>query len=530
MNRTLSHTLVAGLALAAGCSGPSEPTPEAARLTFLRGGVLAPPGSGGRAVGGDREWVERGWTPGEEVVVGTGRDTAPVQPECVALFSTDLGDVDSLVSRGVSTPGTSVAWSPDGARLAVGSYVGEVLVLDGWTGAVIARRKLAETMVKRVAWAADGATLYAAEQSPDAFVHALDVADLTSRWTFRVADELETSPPPPETDIYGVFTLPAAYGLKVLGDGDLIVAGNHAWPVGDDAKRNLARVYRLSPAGEVLAAFPATGPADASFRYPRIDEDSGMLALPIGRSATGPDPSDLPIDGVQVLNLADLTPRFSYVPAPLTPHFKRAYMWEAIDVHSASGRVLAGFGDGRALVVPMDGGEVATLELGTPVVSGGVPVAASVGWGHFLADGSLVVNTGRSNIPWGSDVAASRPPSAHPGENTLWAFGPDGAPLWSRRAGPSIQGLSVSPNGRRLVVGGGPRESDHRRDLFGAFVLRLDGDGSGDERLEVSCPTESPVFFDHDVLDDGRIAVAEVPYKDETGGKVLGEYRVTVLR
>jgi hypothetical protein len=80
------------------------------------------------------------------------------------------------------------------------------------------------------------------------------------------------------------------------------------------------------------------------------------------------------------------------------------------------------------------------------------------------------------------------------------------------------------------VVGGGARTTDTRRDLFGAVVFRLDGEGSGPERIEVSCPTENPVFFTHDVLDDGRIAVSEVPYRDESGDRVLGDYRVTVLR
>jgi hypothetical protein len=440
----------------------------------------------------------------------------------------DLGDVDSLISRGVSTPGTALAWSPDGATLAVGSYLGEILLVDGWTGEVRARRRLAETMVKRVAFSPDGAVVYAGEQSPDALVHALDATDLSSRWTFRLADELESSPPPPDTDIYGVFTLPAAYGLEVLNGGDLIVAGMHSWTVGDDLKRNLARIHRLSPDGTVLASFPAQGPADAVFRFPRVDEAAGVVAFPVGRSASGPPPEGLPLEGVQVLALSDLSPRFGYAAGPLAPHFKRAAMWEAVDV--SGDRVLAGYGDGRMQLVSIPGGEVLTHELGTPIVSGDVPVSASIAWGEFLPDGGYAVNTGHSNIPWGSDVAASRPAAAHPGENTLWVYGPDDALRWNWRGDPAIQGLAVTPDAEHLVVGGGPRAVDHRRDLFGVFVFRLDGEGSGADRLVVSCPTESPVFFRHAALNDGRIATAEVPYKDESGGRVLGEYRVTVLR
>ena len=89
--------------------------------------------------------------------------------------------------------------------------------------------------------------------------------------------------------------------------------------------------------------------------------------------------------------------------------------------------------------------------------------------------------------------------------------------------------VAEEPDGRRLVVGAGIRSTDERRDLFGALVFRLDGQGAGRERLEVTCSTSSPVFFRHTVVDDGRVAVSEVPWKLDDGA-VAGAYRVTVLR
>ena len=510
-----------------GCASSPTPAPtEAPRLVFLRDAVLASPGSGGRPVGGDRELLLRSWTPGEAVTAGPRSDPAPARPECVPLFSQDLGDVDSLVARGVSAPGTSLAWSPSGDRLAVGSYLGEVLVLDGWTGDVLARRKLAETMVKQVAWADDGKTLYAGEQSPDAFVHALDPTDLSSRWSVPLSDELESSPPPPDTDVYGVFTLPAAYALHVLPDGSLLVAGLHSWTSGDDQKQNRSRIYRFSPDGEVLAAWPPEGPADATLRFPQIDGD--RVAFPVGRTASGPAPEGLPIDGIQVLTLPELTPHAAFVNQPLLPHFTRASVWEAVDI--AGERVLVGFGDGRLQVVPLDGSERHNKDLGTPVVSGEVPISAAIGWSHFLDGGGYVASTGRTSIPWGSDVTASRPPGAHPGEYTVWAYAADDSLRWNWRSEVAIQGLSVTPDGRRLVVGGGPRESDRRRDRFGAWVLKLDREGSGEDRFEVACATEAPVFYQHAATNDGRIAVSELPWLESTDSAVQGAYRVTVLR
>jgi hypothetical protein len=526
LGRTASVLLAASILQ--GCESRQEaPRPE--RLVFLRGAVLAPQGEGGRAVGQGRALFQRQWAPGALVEAGGLKSEAPANPECVPLFSQEIGNIDSLISRDVSAPGTALMWSPSGDRLAVGTYTGEVIVVDGWTGEVRSRRKLAETMVKRVAWSPDGKTLYAGEQSPDAKLHALDPVSLESRWTFALADDLLTSPPPAETDVYGVFTLPAVYGLQVLDGGDLIVVGMHSWTDRAGRKRNLGRVYRISPQGIRQAAWPQDGPADATLRFPRLDRSAGLLALLVDRFADGPPPPSLPIDGVQVLRLVDLTPHHQFVNQPLAPHFAHATVWEALDLDGERNRVLVGYGDGRIQWVPMDGGDRSTFDLGTPITSGEVPIAASVGWAHVLADGGFVTNTGRSNIPWGSAVSATRPPVAHPGENTLWVYGADGTLGWNWSGGAKIQGLSLSPSDRFLVLGSGPRETDQRTDLFGAWIFDLQRDGPGSERLLAACATEGPVFFQHAVTDDGRIAVSELPRKDEAG-RIHGSYRVTVLR
>lgn len=493
-------------------------------LTFVRGGVLAPSGSGGRPVGGGRELVERPWQPGEAIELGSLRDTAPATAECVPLFSVELGDVAALVSLGGPPPNTALAWSPDGGQLAVGSYTGELLVLDGWTGAVRQRRRLAETMIKDVAWSPDGATLYASEQSPDAYLHALDPATLESRWRRRLADELQSSPPPPDSDLYGVYTLPATFGLHVLAGGDLLVAGTHGWNDRDGVRLNRARLYRLAPDGTQRAAWPADGPGDITLLFPQVDEGSGLVAVPVGRSATGEPPPDLPVGGIQLLSL-DLKPLRTFFTEPLAPHFTVAAVWEALDV--GGGALLAGYNDGRARIFAVDGSGHRELALGTPVYAGDVPISASIGWG-LLAGGRSVISTSTTNIPWGAQTTATRPPSPHPRANTLFVHGSDGKLQWTWRGEHELQGTSTSPDGRRVVVGAGQRNNDERRDLFGALVFRLDGDGDGQARHEAFCPTEGPVFFRQRLTDDGRVAVAETPFR--AGEGVAGAYRVTVLR
>lgn len=508
------------------CSGTAEAPPG--ELIFVRDGVLAPQGPG-RQVGGGLWLSERSWTPGETVSLGGATSVAPATASCVPLFSVPLGDVSRVVAMGGAAPDTATALSPDGRLLAIGSYTGEVVVVDGWTGAPIARRRLAETMVKQIAWSADGQVLYAAEQSPDAMLRALDPTRLTDLWTHPLSDEVGHSPAPAGEDIYGVYTLPTAFGLEVLPGGDLLVVGTHAWNDADGVRRNRSQVLRLGSDGQRLAAWPEW-PADASFRRPQVDAQGGRVVIPVSRTADGPAP-DLPIDGVQILDLATLAPLARATEAPLAPWFSTASVWEAVDLSVAANTLLLGFNDGRVQLRNLDGSLRVQLETGSPVMAGDVPIVANVGFG-FVSGASIAVITSGTNIPYGAAAPELRPPMAHPNESGLWVHGLDGALQWTWSGEDRFQGLSRSPDGETWIVGAADRKTDARRDLYGARVFDAttpdDGRG-GAERLIATCRTEGPVFFHHQIADDGRVVLAEYPYMDD--GEVLrGAYRVTVLR
>ncbi len=514
------------------CSEPMTPPPPG-ELIFVRGGLMSPTdrGEGQRLPTGGR-LVERAWTPGETVQLDGLSAVAPDLAECLPLFSVDLGDVSRLIAAGGAAPDTSLAFSPDGALLAVGTHRGELLLLDAWTGRVKARRSLSEALVKRVAWSPDGQTLYAAEQSPDAFVHGLDPASLKPRWSLRLADRVGSSPAPGGEDLYGVYSLPAAMGMEVLPDGDLVVAAAHGWLDGDGLHHNRSQLLRVSPQGLVLASWPAE-PVSAILQHPAVDASGDRLAVVVTRSAEGADPTGLPIGGVQLLRLSDLSPLQGVVAEPLKPHFTAAQPWEAVDVSAAQNALFTGFADGRVRVVDLAGQPRMEVAAGAPVMAGDVPVVASVGWGRLHGAGA-VWSTSYSQIPFGAAAPELRPPTTHPAENTLFFADLAGELRW-RWTGPQrIEGLSLGEDGRHLVVGAGDRPTDTRRDLYGALVFDLGppdqpDDRSGAQRLEAFCPTAGPVFFRQAMSRDGRVAVAEHPVL-EPDGRVTGAYQVTVLR
>ncbi len=491
--------------LAVGCGTP-EPDLEP---RFVRGGVLFP----------GPEFVEHAWAPGGTFERGGRSWSAPDKADCVPLFSVPLGDVSSIVFRGGEPPDTTMALSPDGRKLAIGAYTGEVVIVDAWTGAERTRRSFPEALIKRVLWSGDGATLYVGEQSAEARLLALDAETLADRWVVSLAEVVGRSPPPAGDDLYGVYSLPGIFGLDGLENGDLLVTAAHGWTSGD-GRKNASTIVRYSSEGVRLAGWPEQGAIDGTLLHPSMSGD--RIAVQVGRSADGPPPADLPVGGVVVLDSQlkmDRTRKLD----PLLPWFPTVFVWEAFDFDGE--RLLVGTGDGRVML--FHGEESVTVPLGTPLSPDGVPLAASVGFGRLAGEGALVV-TASTSVPYGAADPSWRPPAPHPNANALWFYGFDGELRWTWRGPHEIQGVTLSPDGKEAVVGSGPRISDRRSDLFGALVFRVAGDGSGDERLECFCSTASPVFFRQAWAKDGRFAVSEHPYRD--GEQVRGSYQVTVFR
>jgi hypothetical protein len=492
---------------------------EDRELIFLRDAVLAQGDlAGAQPVPGDRSLLTTEWEPGESIEIQGLQGVAPQRAECLPLFQIDLGDVSRHIAMGGTGPHTGMAWSPDGSMLAIGSFLGELWVVDGWSGEVLAHRSLSESTVKRVSWSPNGQVLYAAEQSPDAYVHALEALSLETRWSLRLADRVESSPAPAGEDVYGVYSMPAAYGLEVLESGELIVVATHAWHDGQ-RMRNLSQLLRISAIGEIVDQWP-DNPVAATLMHPSIHEAGDRVTVNINHSADSEPPSDLPVGGVQVLRLSDLQPLWSHSEEPLKPHYQQSFIWGAVEIEGD--RLAMGFGDGRVRVVEQ-GAIRLSLNPGTPVLAGSIPISAAID-GIALREDSLVLTTMETLIPYGAAAPELRPPTVHPRANTLQLYTLSGELEWNWTGPYRLNGMSLHDDGRTVLLGAGPRNSDHRRDLYGALVLDLE-----DRELLAHCPTEGPAFFLQAMAPDGRIAITEYPARDSEES-IFGSYRVGVYR
>jgi len=506
------------LFLALGCTQ----TPEQFKRQWVGGGwVHNDPSVGGRPVG-NKDTESRWYVEDQEGQTSTWEE--PENTECVALFHIPLGDVDQHIALGGSAPDTVLAWSNKGEVLAIGTFLGELILVDGWTGTVLHRKQLAETMVKQVVWSPDDQTVYVGEQSPDGSVLSLDAESLDEQWRLNLSDWVDHSPLPPG-DLYGSYTLPAAYGLDLLSDGSLLVTATHAWNDRHGTRKNKSILLKVGPDGKVKSQWPQA-PIDAVFFRPRLK--GSMALLPTSKSSEGPAPPEAPVGGVLLFDTDAFKPIQAFSVPPLSPWFTQSFIWEALDLQKES--LFLGLSDGRAQLWSLEGDLIQQLPSSTPIMAGKVPVVASIGSGFFLGN-NPIYQISTTHIPFGTAATALSPPAPHPQENSIIYASPSGDLLWAWSGPHQLQGISRSAVKNRVIVGAGARTSDTRRDLFGAlsFIFPTNDDDTASPRLERFCRTQSPVFFRAASTADGRIAVTEHPV--QLGSlPAHGRYQATVFR
>lgn len=151
-----------------------------------------------------------------------------------------VGDEDAPVEGGM-------AFSPDGRRLAVGTYGGVLTVLDSRTGQVVIQRQTDANTVRALRWSTDGTLLY--EGGLDGVLRFLNPA------TLKAATEV---PLTPDQNLNYVLPVPRTTLLAVAGDAGqvLFVDRDRRARVGEPLAAQSAQLLALatSPDGTRIAA------------------------------------------------------------------------------------------------------------------------------------------------------------------------------------------------------------------------------------------------------------------------------------
>lgn len=532
------------------CRNKSSRAPSEVQLTFVRSGLAVDGATApveikcqGRRVPAEqidldekRSFFRFEWTPSTryDVFIGdTPRQlTAPVKPTPYQVRTIELERVDSAALT-TAIPDSTVQFSPDEKYLAIGTLFGHLQVVEALQGKTLWKKKLAEGMVKQVAFSSDGETVYAGEQSPDGFLYALDRSSGEIRWKYRLADDLEASSPPAREDRYGIYFLPGVYQLHVTPDGRLLCAGTHSWNV-DGEWKNRSRLYVFKPDGSLDWAFPEDGPMDANVISFASDRDGKRLVFVASRTATTPPTGPILATGVYALDLREKTRTWSHQFQPLEPYFRDVHVWEAVGMTPDGARVVVGLGDGRAALFEGNnpGPEskvIEMLELGTPIEVSGVPIVTPVGFA-CASQTALFLQTNDSNIPVGTEATSRTPPAPHPSARTLFAFDLEGRPLWRLKSEFTPAGLRISDDGRSLMMTMANARDEKRTDGNGFVLLDASAAATAMNRVIYQYPTEGPVFF-HGAISGKTflVAVTESPASMDDGQTLYGTYQVHLV-
>lgn len=538
------------------CQGSnSTPGTSPLSLAFVRGGLIVEGTAGQVEVlsAGQRLTVQRlnldpkgeirrqllrfDWQAGTayDVQVGTGTQTlvAPQKPTPYPLRQVPLkGDAEAASA---ALPDVDLAFSPDGSRLAVGTLFGQLLVMETFSGKILFDKTLAEGMVKRVAFSPDGQTLYAGEQSPDGFLYALDALTGDIRWKKRLADDLESARPPAKEDRYALYFLPGVFGLKVLKDGRVMVAGVHSWNV-EGVQKNRSRLYIYQPDGTLAWQFPEKAPLDGNILTFDVDAAGTRGAFSVSRSASTPPSADALAPGIYGLDLTRPAVTWKHVFEILKPHFREVFVWEALAMSPDGNRVVVGLGDGRAAIfdatVPGPDSKLLSEQTpGTPIDVSNVPISTPVSYAHASPHG-LYFQTNNSNIPFGTEATARTPPAPHPAARSLFAVDMDGQLKWRYQSAFTPSGIWTSRDGNVLMMTTANASSEQKTDRHGFVLLdaRIDGPVQSDERLLYQYHTEGPVFFHAALSPDGlTAAVVETPARKDDNRTLYGKWQLHLV-
>jgi hypothetical protein len=548
------RTAVAVSAVLLAMGPAARPVPAAKHRgiepVFARGGIALPlstPEAHAFAVNGKRVpavplpgggwWLSTKWRPRHEIVLRwkesgrlrTERLLSPLRPAAwvwhrlswPAPGGGSLGEIQGI---------TALAFSPDGALLAVGGGGGRTRVFRSASGAAVWRHHRPGRIIKHLAFSTDGRRLFVGEQGPEGRLAAydLDGPGDRPRWVLDTAKELGAPSRAAPDDPFAWVRRPGAFRLVAM-EGDVIAAYTHSRG-GGGGRGAAARLYRLrGEDGTLRWAYPASAPAPMMVTWFAISREGRRFALPLQLPTGGTG------GGARVVILAGGTGRVTFEHAiPPLPPYAITTFWRGVALSPAGDRMAASTQDGRGYLFAEQQGSwrlTRRLELVTPLKLGSTTVAATNGTLAATEREALFI-TGPSFVPLPFRGGDARPTASHPRGNTVFAYDWEGNLRWVRRLDNDLQGLALAGGGGLLALAQGKESPQGAGEFNGVTVLGLNGGERGRGELLYRFPLRGrAVYGGVAVSRDGKwIALAEAPRALRGDARTKGGHGVVLLR
>ncbi len=454
--------------------------------------------------------------------------TSPLKPVSYLIQTIELDGLLSLMEnlRQPAKP-TSIAFGYGNGtqKLAVATDRGHIAILQPMTGKTVWKTRISEGYIRHIAFSPDSSLLYIGEQATVGFIYCYELtgANPNLRWKYRTADDIETSTPTNPDSVYAWVSYPGQSCMRTLPNGDLLVAGVHAWTQNEvPQKRSL--LYRFdAKTGDVKWKWPDTGAKHKIFRWFDVSADGKTLALVTDESGKG--------NGIiSVFDVETGTEKWSTDIKPLTPFFEGVTFWRGVSMSADGKYVNVTTDDGRAFIFDVNRPEpIWKQNLASPLEVSGVPIIATTGTIGATNAAALFV-TGDTYIPYHLQKGSQRPSTMHPNGMTVFAYSWDGEKVWQWKLENMPQGLRIDSDGRYAALAVSKRSKNPNESLHGVSVFDLTAEGSGLVKYLYTYRTEGQLPYDTLAIsaDGSLIAIVEMPIgmPDET---LRGKNRVHVL-
>ena len=438
-------------------------------------------------------------------------------------------------SRTGGHPNTCMEFSPDSRLCAIGTMQGHLMLVEVYTEKILWDKKVAEGMVKRIAFSSDGSRIHFGEQSVDGFIYTADTESGTILWKYRLADDLGKGTPIRKDDPHSIYDQPGCYQLVSIDNGDIVVLGIHSYGDWRDISKRvcLSRIYRLSSGGEVKWAFPPDRPMFYTVIYLDCDREGKKVAL-LTRSEGGNKPENYEYHNGTLYVLDGATGKATghHTFTPLTPWFTSVGFWQSVSVSTGGTHASIGTQDGRSFIFDLEKAvPVATFNFGAPVMISDVPVSAYASYTKISSDNNVYFETSNTSV-----IAANMsrtivaPPGPHPNANMINVVALDGTIRWRYRSSFSCENFWLSSDGRWMMTTAMANKGRTGHEA-GALLFDTHRDGGGSSKFVYFYPVEGKAFFHAAMAPDGSaFAIAEMPFKHPETGKLVGTYQVHIVR
>lgn len=456
--------------------------------------------------------------------------TAPLKPVPYLIRTVELDGLLSLLEnlRQPAKP-TAIALghgkAANGEKLAIATDTGHLAILQPLTGETLWKTRISEGYVKHITFNHENTILYIGEQAADGFIYAYDLSRFkpTLLWKYRTADDIETSTPGNPDSVYAWVSYPGAACMRVLPNGDLLVASVHSWTHNGTPQRR-SQLYRFDgKTGDVAWKWPHEAALPKVLRWFDISTDGKTLALLTDESGKGNG-------SLSVIEVESGTERWDASFEPLTPYFEGVSFWRGVSMSPDGKFINVTTDDGRAFIFDANQSEPIWHEnLTTPLEVSGVPIIATSGT-IGATDAAALFVTGDTFIPYHLQKGAQRPSAMHPNGMTLFAYSWHGEKVWQWKLENMPQGLRIDAKGRYAALAVSKRSRNPNESLHGVSVFDLTAEGGGLVKYLYTYRTEGQLPYDTLAIsaDGTLIAIVEMPIAmpDET---MRGKNRVHLL-